>query len=176
MQLLSRRRSGPLGVRESSARMLLENCKGGQQRLEDGDDWPRLLAAYPALTGESESGSCGCNYSCPPSEVRVSAIQDELGILFSSLTASASSYPNKYGGGCPGVCSSVWWLGLGSGKWEPEAGPKGPCSHRISPRFQMLFECTNPRVTLAEVSREELHSLRFLTCFPKVSSRNLWTL
>ena len=47
--------------------MLLENCKGGQQRLEDDDDWLRLLAAYPALTGESESGSCGCNYSCHPS-------------------------------------------------------------------------------------------------------------
>ena len=77
MQLLSRRRSGPLRVRESSARMLLENCKGGQQRLEDDDDWLRLLAAYPALTGESESGSCGCNYS--------SAIQEELGILFSSF-------------------------------------------------------------------------------------------
>lgn len=59
MQLLSRRRSGPLRVRESSARMLLENCKGGQQRLEDHDDWLRLLAAYPALTGETESGSCG---------------------------------------------------------------------------------------------------------------------
>ena len=115
MQLLSRRRPGPLRVRESSARMLLENCKGGQQRLEDDGDWPRLLAAYPALTGKSESGSCGCNYSCPPSEVRVSAILDKLGILFSSLTASASSYPNKYGGGCPGVAAPVWWLGLGSG-------------------------------------------------------------
>ena len=66
MQLLSRRRSGPLRVRESSARMLLETCKGGQQRLEVDDDWLRLLAAYPALTGESESGSGGCNYSCPP--------------------------------------------------------------------------------------------------------------
>ena len=74
MQLLSRRRSGPLRVHESSARMLLENCKGGQQRLEDHDDWLRLLAAYPALTGETESGSCGCNYSCPLSKVGILAM------------------------------------------------------------------------------------------------------
>lgn len=56
MQLLSRRRSGPLRVRDSSARMLFENCKGGQQRLEDHDYWLRLLAAYSALTGELKVG------------------------------------------------------------------------------------------------------------------------
>ena len=55
MQLLSRRRSGPLSVREVPRVRLLENDKGGQQRLEDEIHWPRLLAAYSALTAKMKT-------------------------------------------------------------------------------------------------------------------------
>ena len=45
MQLLSRRRSGPLRVREFPRVCLLEDYEGGQQRLESHYDWLRLLVA-----------------------------------------------------------------------------------------------------------------------------------
>ncbi len=46
----------PIEVRDVPRVYLLENCKGGHQRLEEHDYWLRLLAAYSTLTREGKVG------------------------------------------------------------------------------------------------------------------------
>lgn len=56
MQLLSRRRSGPLRFAKFRAYACWEKLEGGQQRLENQHHWLHLLAAYSALISEMKVG------------------------------------------------------------------------------------------------------------------------
>lgn len=94
MQLPSRRRSGPLIVREFPRVCFLEICKGGQQRLEDNGHWLRLLAAYSALTGVTGD----LNVTISASVVRM-VLSKRIGSCSSAFSNRSKIYYRGSGGG-----------------------------------------------------------------------------
>ena len=96
MQLPSRRRSGPLIVREFPRVCFLEICKGGQQRLENNGHWLRLLAAYSALTGVAGD----LNVTISASVVRM-AVSKGIGSCSSAFPTGVEFIIEALVAGCP---------------------------------------------------------------------------